>query len=123
MLEKGGHTVVVAANGREALAASEKEAFDLVLMDVQMPEMDGFEATAALRERERANGAHVPIVALTAHAMRADEERCLRAGMDAYVSKPIHPAMLLETIERLVGRAVEPVPCQSSGSPAHDSEM
>jgi two-component system, sensor histidine kinase and response regulator len=102
LLEKRGHTVVVAGNGREALAACAEEAFDLVLMDLQMPEMDGFAATAAIRERERASGSHVPIVALTAHAMRADEERCLHAGMDAYVSKPIHPAALLDTIERMV---------------------
>ncbi|MBI3784599.1 MAG: response regulator [Deltaproteobacteria bacterium] len=116
LLEKRGHTVVVAANGREALAAYEKEAFDLVLMDVQMPEMDGFEATAAIRERERADGSHVPIVALTAHAMRDDEQRCLRAGMDAYISKPIQPATLLETFERLVARVAEPIPVDERAS-------
>jgi signal transduction histidine kinase/CheY-like chemotaxis protein len=89
MLEKRGHRVVVADNGRQALAALEKESFDLVLMDVQMPEMDGFEATAVLREKEKGTGTRLPVVALTAHAMKGDRERCLAAGMDDYLSKPI----------------------------------
>jgi CheY-like chemotaxis protein len=111
MLEKRGHSVVVANNGDEALAAWQMERFDLILMDVQMPEMDGFEATAAIREAERQYGnqsgtaAHVPIVALTAHAMMGDRERCLEAGMDGYVSKPIRPEALDDTIESLVGAA------------------
>jgi two-component system, sensor histidine kinase and response regulator len=95
MLERSGHEVVLAHNGREALARLEAEAFDLVLMDVQMPEMDGLEATAAIRERERLTGGHVPILAVTAHALRADAERCLAAGMDAYVTKPLRPRELL----------------------------
>jgi signal transduction histidine kinase/DNA-binding response OmpR family regulator len=89
MLEKRGHKVSVAANGREALAALETEAFDLVLMDVQMPDMDGFETTAAIRQRERSTGKHLPIVAMTAHAMKGDDRRCLDAGMDGYLAKPI----------------------------------
>ena len=100
MLEKWGHEVVIAGNGKEAIEALEKERFDLVLMDVQMPEMSGFEATAALRERERTTGGHVPIVAMTAHAMKGDRERCLEAGMDGYVSKPMQAKELLEAIDR-----------------------
>jgi len=99
LLEKHGYGVAVAANGREALAALETGPFDLVLMDLQMPEMDGFEVTAAIRERERRNGQHLPIVAITAHAMKGDRERCLEVGMDDYVSKPICAADLLRTIE------------------------
>jgi len=102
MLEKRGHTVVVADNGKEALEALEKEHFDLILMDVQMPEMNGFEATAAIREKEKKTGEHIPIIAMTAHAMKGDRERCLQAGMDAYVSKPVQLKDLLETIESIV---------------------
>jgi PAS domain S-box-containing protein len=98
LLEKRGHRVGVADNGRVALCALEERDFDLVLMDVQMPEMDGFEATMALREREAESGRHMPVIAMTAHAMKGDEERCLVAGMDGYVSKPIRPDMLFETI-------------------------
>ena len=99
MLEKRGHRVVVASNGREALEALRKDAFDLVLMDVQMPEMDGLEATRALRDLERVSGRHLPVIALTAHAMKGDRDRCLAAGMDGYLSKPIPAADLLQTIE------------------------
>ena len=99
MLTKLAHVVVPAANGREALAALEDAEFDLVLMDVQMPEMDGFEATRLIREKEAANGRHTPIVAMTAHAMEGDRERCLAAGMDAYLTKPVEKAQLLETIK------------------------
>jgi len=88
LLEKRGHRVAVAANGREALARLQQDTFDLVLMDVQMPVTDGLEATRAFRARER-NGEHLPIIALTAHAMKGDEERCLAAGMDGYLTKPI----------------------------------
>jgi signal transduction histidine kinase/DNA-binding response OmpR family regulator len=94
LLEKRGHRVVVAANGREALAALENKVFDLVLMDVQMPEMDGLEATAAIRKKERLSGKHLAVIALTAHAMKGDQERCLAAGMDGYLSKPIRPQEL-----------------------------
>jgi two-component system sensor histidine kinase/response regulator len=103
LLEKRGHTVVVAANGREALAvleASEWVGFDCVLMDVQMPEMDGFECTAIIRSKEPVTRVHLPIVAMTAHAMSGDEARCLAAGMDAYLSKPIDPNALFDVVDR-----------------------
>jgi CheY-like chemotaxis protein len=99
ILEKAGHRVAVAKTGVEALLALEKDDFDAVLMDVQMPEMGGFEATAKIRERE-SRGAHVPIIAMTAHAMAGDRERCLEVGMDDYISKPIHAAGLLELLEK-----------------------
>ncbi len=101
LLEKRGHAVTVADNGRKALAALEQQSFDVVLMDVQMPEMDGLEATAAIRAKERTAGGHVPIVAMTARAMKGDRERCLEAGMDDYVSKPLQPSELCDTVERL----------------------
>jgi signal transduction histidine kinase/CheY-like chemotaxis protein len=104
LLEKRGHHVVVAGNGREALEALGKESFDLVLMDVQMPEMDGMEATAAIREREKGSGFHQPIIALTAHAMKGDREKCLAAGMDGYLTKPIRPPELDEILEDHVAR-------------------
>jgi len=101
LLERWGHRVVVAENGRDALAALDREPFDLVLMDIQMPEMDGFEATRAIRERESANGGgHIAVVALTAHAMKGDRERCLEAGMDDYLSKPICPKDMFLAIEK-----------------------
>ncbi len=100
MLEKRGYTLKVAGNGKEVLAALKSEAFDLVLMDVQMPEMDGFEATAAIRAREQ--GTHMPIIAMTAHAMKGDRERCLAVGMDAYVSKPLLAPQLFEVIETII---------------------
>ena len=103
LLEREGHAVTVVGNGRAALAAVASESFDLALMDVQMPDMDGLEATAAIRVREHQTGGHLPIVAMTAHALRGDRERCLEAGMDEYISKPIHVRQLLETIERAVG--------------------
>jgi two-component system, sensor histidine kinase and response regulator len=107
LLEKRGYLVTVAGNGREGVAALESEDFDVVLMDVQMPEMDGFEATAVIRERERQVGRHTPIVAMTAHALKGDEERCLSAGMDAYISKPIRTIELFTTIEKALGKKPE----------------
>jgi two-component system, sensor histidine kinase and response regulator len=104
LMQKAGHTVTLAANGLEALAALEQGTFDLVLMDMQMPEMGGAEAMAAIRENEKASGGHVPIVALTAHALKGDRERCLEAGADGYVPKPIAPAMLFREIESVLGR-------------------
>ena len=101
LLQRQGHSVVVANHGVEALEALEKASFDLLLMDVQMPEMGGFEATAAIREREKMTRGHIPIIALTAHALKGDQEACLSAGMDTYVSKPIQPQRLFETIENL----------------------
>jgi CheY-like chemotaxis protein len=102
MLGKQGHSVTVAGDGTEALAAWERSDFDLVLMDVQMPNMDGFECTSAIRSREQRRGGHVPIIALTAHALKGDEERCLRAGMDGYLAKPVRSGDLYTTIERTV---------------------
>jgi two-component system, sensor histidine kinase and response regulator len=107
LLEKWGHSVLIANNGQEALEALERERFDLVLMDVWMPEMGGFEATQAIRERERETGGHLPVVAMTAHAMKGDRERCLEAGMDAYVSKPVQPEELLKVLQNLVPEAPE----------------
>jgi CheY-like chemotaxis protein len=104
MLEKQGYSVSLANNGKEALSALERGKFDVVLMDVQMPEMDGFEATAAIREREKATAApHQIVIAMTAHAIAGDRERCLRAGMDGYVSKPFRIVELLKEIETLTG--------------------
>jgi len=97
-LEKAGHAVEVAENGSRALAMIQSHRFDLVLMDVQMPEMDGFEATAAIRNCELHTHAHIPIIAMTAHAMKGDRERCLQAGMDGYISKPINRNDLLAII-------------------------
>jgi signal transduction histidine kinase/DNA-binding response OmpR family regulator len=99
LLEKHGHTVTVAGNGCEAVSLLDRADFDLVLMDVQMPEMDGFEATAAIRVKENGTGRHIPIIAMTAHAMKGDQERCLQAGMDSYVPKPITPSVLFSAIE------------------------
>ena len=104
LLEKQGHRVTAAANGRIALERALRETFDLILMDVQMPEMDGLEATRQIREAERATARHTPIIALTAHALAGDRERCLTAGMDGYVTKPIRAAQLLTAIQRLVGK-------------------
>jgi PAS domain S-box-containing protein len=101
LLEKHGYTLAVAGNGREALLALEGAQFDLVLMDVQMPEMDGLEATKAIREREETSGLHLPIIAMTAHAMQGDRECCLDAGMDGYVSKPVRIENLLDVITSL----------------------
>jgi two-component system, sensor histidine kinase and response regulator len=104
MLEKRGHVVTAVEHGRDALAALDAGAFDLVLMDVQMPVLDGLETTALIRDRERGTGDHIPIVALTAHALKGDRERCLAFGMDAYVSKPIRTEELFEKIEALAER-------------------
>ena len=101
LLEKRGHTVAVSANGRKALEALEKESYDLILMDVQMPEMDGLEATQAIRAKEKATGGHIPIVAMTAHAMKGDEERCLAAGMDSYLTKPIRTQELASVLDQI----------------------
>jgi two-component system, sensor histidine kinase and response regulator len=107
-LEEAGYTAVLASSGREALALVEQETFSLVLMDVQMPEMDGLEATAAIRARERSTGSRVPILAMTAHAHQEDRDRCLAAGMDGHLAKPIRYEELVQQIERWALR--EPVP-------------
>jgi CheY-like chemotaxis protein/nitrogen-specific signal transduction histidine kinase len=108
LLEKRGHRVVIATTGREALAALERERFDLVLMDVQMPGMDGLEATAALREKEKGkgDGLRQPVIALTAHTMKGDQERCLTAGMDGYLAKPIRAQELDAILETHVARRI-----------------
>jgi signal transduction histidine kinase/ActR/RegA family two-component response regulator len=105
ILTRAGYVPTVVENGREALAAVDQRAFDLILMDVQMPEVDGFDATALIREREQTSGGHIPIIALTAHAIRGDREKCLARGMDGYVSKPLNSEELLETVRMLSARA------------------
>jgi CheY-like chemotaxis protein len=100
LLENRGHRVTVAVNGREALVALQRETFDMVLMDVQMPVMDGLEATAAIRRGEAGTGMHLPIFAMTAHAMKGDAERCSSAGMDGHLPKPIRPADLYALVEK-----------------------
>jgi CheY-like chemotaxis protein/HPt (histidine-containing phosphotransfer) domain-containing protein len=101
LLSKYGHSVFVANNGRQALEAFENESFDVILMDLQMPEMGGLEATAAIRAREQGTDRHTPIIAMTAHAMAGDKEKCLNAGMDGYVSKPIKIKSLLQAIQEV----------------------
>jgi CheY-like chemotaxis protein len=110
LLEKMGHSVVVAENGKQAVAAHSRERFELILMDVQMPEMNGYEATAMIRESEKATGQRIPIVAMTAHAMTGDRERCLTAGMDDYVSKPVDAALLAQKIAELTDAAAPAAP-------------
>jgi PAS domain S-box-containing protein len=117
LLEKRGHSVVVAGTGREALDWLARETFDVVLMDVQMPEMDGFEATRLIREREQETGQHVPIVAMTAHAMKGDRERCLHEGMDGYISKPLRPQELFEAVEGLASAAAASAPAEQTATP------
>jgi len=114
LLGRRGWTVREAATGREALAALEAEEFDVVLMDVQMPEIDGLEATRILRERERERGGHVPVVGLTAHAMKGDRELCLAAGMDGYVAKPVEAAELYDAVEKSLSCRVP----RPTGAPA-----
>ncbi len=117
VLEKAGHAVTVANNGREALAAMDRHEFDVVLMDVQMPEMDGLEAVAAIRKRQAETARpHVPVIALTAHAMKGDRDRCLAAGMDAYLSKPLHAADLLRAL-RTATAPGGPVCGDAAGAP------
>jgi two-component system sensor histidine kinase/response regulator len=108
LLEKRGHTVTVVQDGTEALAALRQQTFDVVLMDIQMPHMDGLATTQAIRAYEQDTTTHVPIVAMTAHAMQGDRERCLAAGMDGYVAKPLRPTELFEVITRLTASAAYP---------------
>jgi two-component system, sensor histidine kinase and response regulator len=96
-----GHSVSVADNGQAVLAALEKEQFDVVLMDIEMPLMDGLQATEIIRKQEKVTGEHIPIIAITAFAMKGDKERCLQAGMDAYLSKPINKEELFATLEQM----------------------
>ncbi|NNC89393.1 MAG: response regulator [Akkermansiaceae bacterium] len=129
LLEDRGHTVTVANNGREGIEAFKRHEFDAILMDVQMPEVNGFEATAAIRELEADTGQHVPIIAMTAHAMKGDREKCLAAGMDNYVAKPIRFEELYETLESYSPRAATPPPestvggsTAGPGAPVFDAE-
>ena len=110
ILEKDGHTVVVVGDGQAALTALAQQAFDLVLMDVQMPVLDGLDATAAIRKGEQTSGGHLPIVAMTARAMKGDQERCLAAGMDGYVAKPIKRDDLDTVLMQVLGRTSVPMP-------------
>jgi signal transduction histidine kinase/CheY-like chemotaxis protein/HPt (histidine-containing phosphotransfer) domain-containing protein len=109
LLEKHGHLVEVVSTGQEALAALARQSFDLVLMDVQMPELDGFETTAAIRAQERTTGRHLPIIAMTAHAMKGDQERCLAAGMDSYVAKPVKTEELYAAVQQVLKGKVSAV--------------
>jgi len=118
MLEKRGFSVKAVVNGQKALEALADEGFDLCLMDIQMPQMDGFEATAAIRKQEQQSGSHLPIMAMTAYAMKGDEERCLAAGMDGYVSKPIKPEELFKKIEALI-----PAPTADEAKAGEDSGL
>jgi CheY-like chemotaxis protein/HPt (histidine-containing phosphotransfer) domain-containing protein len=129
LLERQGHKVVLAGNGIEAVSLWETGNFDLVFMDVQMPQMDGFAATAIIREKELGSGKHTPIVAMTAHAMKGDRERCLAAGMDEYVPKPIQVELLYEVVRMATGRndagvspniVSAPVPGSSIDTGTHD---
>ena len=119
LLEKAGHEVVIANNGRQAIQLYQKQHFDLVLMDVQMPEVDGFEATREIRKIQEATGQQIPVIALTAHASAADRKRCLAAGMDEYISKPIRAAELYEIIDRETGHRST---IQGKTDPAHESK-
>ena len=116
VLSGWGHDVTVATNGREAVDAVARDHFDLVLMDVQMPDLDGFQATAEIRARESQSGGHVPIVAMTAHAMKGDREQCLAAGMDGYVSKPIRQPELQAAIAEVLRQPSSPPEATSAGS-------
>ena len=119
LLEGQGHKMKVVNNGRDAIAALQAEKFDLVLMDVQMPDMDGLEATAKIRAGEQHTGRHIPIVAMTAHALKGDRERCLAAGMDAYIAKPIRADELLDTIEALFATSGEAATSPATPQPGH----
>ncbi len=128
LLTQQGHQVIVASDGVEAVNALDDQMFDLVLMDVQMPNMDGIEATKIIRQKEQATDRHTPIVAMTAGAMKGDEERCLGSGMDSYLSKPINPKMLYEVIEQcadeqVIGPSIHPQHDQVEGQIAADDAM
>jgi CheY-like chemotaxis protein len=107
MIEGFGHVVKVVSNGRDALEQAQTGSFDLLFMDVSMPEMDGFAATAAIRQWEKTSGTHLPIIAMTANAMSGDRELCLAAGMDGYLSKPVNRSALARVIEQMTEAAVE----------------
>jgi CheY-like chemotaxis protein len=116
LIERRGHSVIVAENGKQAIEALERHKFDLVLMDVQMPEMGGLEATKIIREKEKASGQHLPIIAMTAHAMQGDREKCIEAGMDGYLGKPIDPKTFLQTVEGIAESNIASEPVESEES-------
>jgi len=117
LLTKRGHSIQVATNGKIVLDLLDKSEFDVILMDVQMPEMDGFETTAAIRKKEKLTGAHIPIIAMTAHAMKGDRDRCVEAGMDSYISKPINAVELMEVLESFPARTTTPI--ETPPNPMH----
>jgi len=117
LLERHGHRVTIANNGREALDLSAGDNFDVILMDVQMPELDGLEATRQIRQREQGGPRRVPIIAMTAHALKGDRERCLAAGMDEYVSKPVRERQLLTALRAALGDEVPPLPAEMPEMP------
>ena len=121
LLEKRGHIVTAVENGKLAVDAVREGKFDLVLMDVQMPALDGFEATAEIRNLHSATGEHLPIIAMTAHAMKGDRERCLDAGMDDYVSKPFRPQELFAVVEKVKPAEVSEASVQSAPQPTSDA--
>ncbi len=127
LLAKAGHVVTVVNNGSEAVAAVDRQRFDVVLMDLQMPVMDGLQATAAIRASETGNSRHVPIIALTAHARKEDEECCLAAGMDGYISKPIREDQLYQAIEKCVSKwSIDPFnkkPCTERAGPTPSADL
>ena len=116
LLEKAGLTVTAVSDGRDALLALEKNRFDVVLMDVEMPHINGFQVTEEVRKNEQTSGEHIPIIALTAHAINSDRERCLAAGMDGYLTKPIAWTDLYATVARVVRKA-------KAGPPGGDPQV
>jgi CheY-like chemotaxis protein/HPt (histidine-containing phosphotransfer) domain-containing protein len=123
LLERHGHRVTIANNGQQALDLASSDGFDAILMDVQMPEMDGIEATRAIREQEKQTGRHIPIIAMTAHALKGDRERCLDCGMDEYVSKPVRERQLLTALRAVLGEAVTEAPPEAPQPEAHADEQ
>ncbi len=118
LLEKRGHSVVLAVNGKECLRVLSTESFDLVLMDIQMPEMDGLEAAGHIRASEQGTTRHLPIIALTAHSQPADREKCLLSSMDEYITKPLRIEVLLAAMASVVAPFDEPRPSGSAGASA-----
>jgi len=100
MLTKRGHKVTVAENGKKVLEIINRQVFDVILMDIQMPQMDGYEATGKIRQQEKNTGRHIPIIAMTAHALKGDREKCIEAGMDDYISKPVKMQELVRIVEK-----------------------
>ena len=118
LLSRLGHEVTVAPDGQAAVDAYRRQPFDLILMDVQMPVLSGYDATRAIRQIEQTTGTHIPIVAMTARAMKGDRERCLEAGMDDYLSKPIHGKRVMEVIRRALSPSPVPAVTDEQGTPA-----